>query len=746
MRILLVDGDGDLLHRIRRAFWKSHRAWEVILAQTGSEALQVLGRDQVDIVISALKLPDMEGAELIHRVRELQPGAVRIALADPVLAEWTEQVEGDLHRLFIKPLEPDFLIGAVESLDIEDDATSVRAVRAFVGGLGRIPSLPSLYSELVALLQREDAGMGEVARLIRRDLGVASQVLKLANSVHCASDRPVAELGQALAMLGVDSLRSLVLFGASFPASIPRAPRASIWSSCGSIPSRWPPASANWSVLEGETQSADLAFSVGLLHDIGLVVLATDPSHRYKSILERAQSSRIPLAVLEHDTYGVDHAQIGAHLLNLWGLPPVFCRPVREHHAPPAGGEGFPFSAALHLADARHGGGSTAGIFADGRWGLHPHVLGDAERFARWKACLSRRGHLRTGQRFLEDLARVEDVPRIQGLLDGPQGVELGRIAQGQEGIPLGEADAVFAAEGTAEAQGQPEEVHELPLQQGGIGLACGQQVHMQVPIAQVAVGDEGEAEPIEPCEELAQATAGHHDVLADLLRVTFLQEGTGHAADGPDVLALAFVRGDLQALGHGAQQVEESSRKASEPQPRSSNSRMARASPGRRRASSGPWARSSASTAGSKNSKALGRKPAPKRRPGRSSRSSQRFTGSSRVVNSRGRGVEAQGGAQDEAEDAFAADEQLTQGGAGIGLHAADAEGVDLAIFQEGLHGQHPVARHAGTCRRWVRRHWWPGSRPGHSSPRSSDRAGRRVPGLPPRLSPPAGAHWPGR
>ena len=389
MRILLVDGDGDFLHRIRQAFWKSHRTWEVILVQTGSEALQVLGRDQVDIVFSDLKLPDMEGAELIHQVRELQPGAVRIALADPAMAEWTEQVEGDLHRLFIKPLEPDFLIGAVESLDIEDDVTSVRAVRAFVGGLGRIPSLPSLYSELVALLQREDAGMGEVARLIRRDLGVASQVLKLANSVHCASDRPVSELGQALAMLGVDSLRSLVLFRgliSSFDSPRPQGlDLEQLWLHSFQVAT----GVRKLVVLEGETRLADLAFSVGLLHDIGLVVLATDPSHRYCSILEQAQSSRIPLAVLEHDTYGVDHAQIGAHLLNLWGLPPAFCRPVREHHAPPAGGEGFPLSAALHLADARHGGGSTAGIFADGRWGLHPHVLGDADRFNRWKTCLA---------------------------------------------------------------------------------------------------------------------------------------------------------------------------------------------------------------------------------------------------------------------------------------------------------------------------------------------------------------------
>jgi HD-like signal output (HDOD) protein/CheY-like chemotaxis protein len=392
MRILLVDGDADFLQRVRRAFWKSHRNWEVILTHAGSEAEQVLERDQVDIVFSELRLPDREGVELIHRVRELQPGAVRIALAEPALAGWTEQEEGDLHRLFVKPLEPEFLIGVVESLDIEDDAASVRAVRAFVGGLGRIPSLPSLYSELVALLQREDAGMGEVARLIRSDLGVASQVLKLANSVHCAADRPVSELGQALAMLGIDTLRSVVLFRgliSSFDTTRPQGlDLEQLWLHSFQVAT----GVRKLVVLEGETRLADLAFSVGLLHDIGLVVLATDPSQRYRAILDQALSSRIPLSVLEHDTYGVDHAQIGAHLLNLWGLPPLFCRPVREHHAPPAGGEGFPLSIALHLADARHGGGTTAGVFADGRWGLHPHALSDSERFTRWKNCLADEG------------------------------------------------------------------------------------------------------------------------------------------------------------------------------------------------------------------------------------------------------------------------------------------------------------------------------------------------------------------
>ena len=389
MRILLVDGDEPFLQQVRRAFWKRHRTWEVVLALTGQDALAVLARDPVDIVIIEAQMQDMEGVGLIHRVRDLQPGAVRIALASQAMAEWAEQAEGDLHRLFLKPLEPDFLIGVVESLDIEDDETNVRAVRAFVGGMGRIPSLPSLYSELVGLLQREETGMGDVANLIRRDLGVASQVLKLANSAHSASSRPVTEIGQAVAMLGVDSLRSLVLFRGLISSFKDPRPQGldleKLWFHSFEVAT----GVRKIVVLDGESRLADLAFSVGLLHDVGLVVLATDPAGRYKGLLEQAQASRIPLAVLEHDTYGVDHAQIGAHLLNLWGLPPLFCRPVREHHAPPATCPDFPLSAALHLADARHGGGKTAGIFADGRWGLHPHVLNDADRFARWKACLA---------------------------------------------------------------------------------------------------------------------------------------------------------------------------------------------------------------------------------------------------------------------------------------------------------------------------------------------------------------------
>jgi HD-like signal output (HDOD) protein len=230
--------------------------------------------------------------------------------------------------------------------------------------------------------------MGEVARLIRRDLGVASQVLKVANSVHSAAARPVVELGQAVARLGLDTLRALVLFkGVVAGADIPRLPGfdlEQLWHHSFEVAM----GARNLAVLEGEARSADQAFSVGLLHDLGLVVLAMDPAGRYRGVLERAQAGQAPLVVLEREAFGVDHTQVGAHLLNLWGLPPAFCRPVREHHAPPPLEGAFSLSAALHVADVLHGGGAASGPFAEGARALHPNVQRDPERFERWRACL----------------------------------------------------------------------------------------------------------------------------------------------------------------------------------------------------------------------------------------------------------------------------------------------------------------------------------------------------------------------
>ena len=116
----------------------------------------------------------------------------------------------------------------------------------------------------------------------------------------------------------------------------------------------------------------------------------------------------------------------------------------------------------------------------------------------------------------------------------------------------------MLAAEGAPQAQGQAEEGQQLGLQGLGVGGSGRQQVHVEVPVPQVAVGHGGDGQALQASEELRQAAAGHHDVLAHLLRVALLEEGAGEAAQGPDVVPLATLGGHLQAVREGPQEVQE--------------------------------------------------------------------------------------------------------------------------------------------------------------------------------------------
>ena len=218
----------------------------------------------------------------------------------------------------------------------------------------------------------------------------------------------------------------------------------------------------------------------------------------------------------------------------------------------------------------------------------------------------------------------------------------------------------------------------------------------MEVAVAQVAVGHGREAQALQALEELSQAAAGHHDVLAHLAGVALLQEGAGQAADAPDGLTLALIRGHLQANGQGTQQVqeglEEGVRGAAPLVELEDRQGLARQAAGLLRAVGAQLSQHG----GVEELEGAGQEPRREELPRQVQQVAPAARGQQQGGELPGRRREPQGGAHDEAEDALAAHQQLGQVRTGVGLDAGDAEGVELAIFQEGVHRQHPVPGHA--------------------------------------------------
>ncbi|BDU72621.1 response regulator [Mesoterricola silvestris] len=383
MRILLVDDEPMLLEAFRRSLRVERPGWHVALAGSGEEALAILGRASFDIVVTELLMPGLDGAALLRAVRASSPSTLRVVLSGQPRVDLMEAAEGHFHRFLAKPVDPEILVGVLEELVLDESGGLDERARRFVAGLKGLPSLPSLYARIRSLLAQEDPPLPALVALVQSDLGIASRLLKLVNSAYFSLERRVTDLGQAISMLGLETVKTVVLVRGAMEALQALKPAGldmnALWRHSQAV------ATGARSIAAGEGQRPVVledAYSLGLLHDMGRVILALDPGADYGRIAEAPG-----LVAAERRLYGTDHPHVGAQLLSLWGLPQEFCRHIREHHAPTLPTAGFPAGLALYAADGFQEG--AVDLFQDGRSDERILAHGDPERPGRWKTFLT---------------------------------------------------------------------------------------------------------------------------------------------------------------------------------------------------------------------------------------------------------------------------------------------------------------------------------------------------------------------
>jgi putative nucleotidyltransferase with HDIG domain len=211
--------------------------------------------------------------------------------------------------------------------------------------------LPAVASELFGLVNDPDADIKEVVKILEHDPGLTANLLKLANSAHYGGRGSIASLRDAVVRLGMGKVAELAL-AIAFSSNARRFVQG-YHLAAGQL---W---EHSLSVSAGTTHLAKalnvpppgFASTAGLLHDIGKVVLGTFVEVDAQSILECVSGEEIPFDEAERRVLGIDHAEVGAVLLESWGLPADIVEAVRYHHRPDDF-EGDPLGVDLvHIAD-----------------------------------------------------------------------------------------------------------------------------------------------------------------------------------------------------------------------------------------------------------------------------------------------------------------------------------------------------------------------------------------------------------
>lgn len=389
-RILFVDDDAHVLDGLRDLLRRQRREWDMVFALGGEAALRELDAQPFDVVVSDMRMPDMDGATLLTLVQERHPETVRIVLSGQTEHEATLRLVPVAHQFLAKPCDRDELRRAIERACLSQALLANAAVRRAASGAKTLPSAPPLYTKLVAASSNPEISMHDIGALIASDIAMSAKVLQLVNSSFFGLGRRISSAREAVVYLGIAPLRALVLSAGAFRAFAPARPIDGF--SVDALENH----SACVAVLAGkllpDKRDAENAFTAGMLHDVGKLLLAVHRPDELSSLLADARDSARPLHAVEQERIGVTHAEIGAYLLSLWGLPHQIVEAVAHHHAPSRVGvtELDPV-AAVHIANLLVGeqAPSSADDIYEGLDEDYLAGLGVADRLDSWRELAS---------------------------------------------------------------------------------------------------------------------------------------------------------------------------------------------------------------------------------------------------------------------------------------------------------------------------------------------------------------------
>lgn len=336
-RILFVDDEPHILRGLRRTMSVMRDSFEMAFAQSGVEALALLAEAETayDVIITDMRMPGMSGVQLLSEVKQRAPHMIRIVLSGQADTESVLSAARLSHQYLSKPCDAITLRATLERTFALHRLLAAEELQRLVAKLEVIPSLPTLYNQLVSELESANVSMKKVGEIIAQDIGMSSKILQLVNSAYFGAPRRVSDLSQAVTLLGLNMIKTLVLSISLFDQFDQGQVSVRFLQAVQSHGLAVGMLARELSKLEAENkQVREQAFTAGLLHDMGKLVLAANFPQAYAEVLTQSKAQGRIMAEVEVELFGASHAEVGAYLLGLWGLPTAIIEALAFHHQP----------------------------------------------------------------------------------------------------------------------------------------------------------------------------------------------------------------------------------------------------------------------------------------------------------------------------------------------------------------------------------------------------------------------------
>ena len=366
-RILFAGFSDSESKELRAATAHSDGHWDSHFVADAAGALTMLAEHKFDALVANMAMTGKNGAELLHEARELHPHTLGFIVGEVTDQSLIIDCIGGTHQFIRRPYQPVKLMTSLKRGLRLDNWLVTDDLRKLVPKLRRLPSLPSTYFNLLKEVESASATTQGIGSVIARDPVATGRLLQMTNSAAFSLVQKVTDPVHAVTLLGIETVKSLVMSLQIFSQTdMARGAGLSLeilWEHSLLV------AKFARQITLKQTNDPRLAgdaFTAGLLHDVGRIVLASNLPKEYAAIIAAAREHSRPLHEEETAVLRVNHAEIGAYLLGMWGLPAEIVEATGGHHAPGQTVYATEFSllAAVHAANvfAHESGGQTDGL------------------------------------------------------------------------------------------------------------------------------------------------------------------------------------------------------------------------------------------------------------------------------------------------------------------------------------------------------------------------------------------------
>ena len=350
--LLLVDEPGEL-SKLKAVLAEAAPERGVFSATTQKDALAALEKNDFECVFCDLTTGPEVGSQFLQEIWKLRPRTVRFLLARSITPDLMVTCALGANHFLQKPLDALTIGSALSRADAINQFVRNDRIQSLVSRMRTLPSRPSLYLEVMRELRSPTASATTVGELVGKDLAISTKLIQVVNSAFYGLAQQVTDPAAAVLLLGLETTASLVLSIEAFARFDKVKPiyfsMDRVWKHSQAVAAA---AKRIAELLSNDPDVARNAFTAGLLHDIGKLALALNFEEQYQGALKLAEKQRLSPVEVEAQVFGATHAETGAYLLAVWGLPLPIVEAVARHHAPANSLEKhFSATTALHITE-----------------------------------------------------------------------------------------------------------------------------------------------------------------------------------------------------------------------------------------------------------------------------------------------------------------------------------------------------------------------------------------------------------